>query len=267
VFSLGHGVLIPALIGGNWGRDLDMSANGSPYLDALVALHAATAAALGIVATTDAREHRDTLGGVALDPRLGAIARRLAGMPLRVWGGEVLVKNPGDNGSTGLHDDEAFALLDSRITLNAWVALIDVPVERGCLTFLPGSHRRGGQERIDPTQPSLSDVAREDADSDLFTYWPQLRWSPRVTVPLRAGDVTFHQRRTVHLAGANTASEARVSMLITFTDAEATYRPLPGHDPLPYQAGQRLPTDAFPSSPDSADVREHLPPGSDPRPD
>jgi undecaprenyl-diphosphatase len=48
VSSLGHGVLVPALIGGSWGRDLDMSANGSPYLDALVALHVATAAALVI---------------------------------------------------------------------------------------------------------------------------------------------------------------------------------------------------------------------------
>jgi ectoine hydroxylase-related dioxygenase (phytanoyl-CoA dioxygenase family) len=67
-----------------------------------------------------------------------------------------------------------------------------------------------------------------------------------VTVPLRAGDVTFHHRRTAHLAGANTTREARVSMLITFTDAEATYRPLPGHDPLPYQAGQRLPDERYP---------------------
>jgi undecaprenyl-diphosphatase len=32
VSSLGHGVLVPALIGGSWGRDLGMSASGSPYL-------------------------------------------------------------------------------------------------------------------------------------------------------------------------------------------------------------------------------------------
>lgn len=48
VSSLGHSVLIPALIGGQWAIDLDMSAPGSPYLDTLVAMHVATAAALVI---------------------------------------------------------------------------------------------------------------------------------------------------------------------------------------------------------------------------
>jgi undecaprenyl-diphosphatase len=46
VSSLGHSVLLPALVGGKWGNDLDMSADGSAYLDALVAMHVATAAAL-----------------------------------------------------------------------------------------------------------------------------------------------------------------------------------------------------------------------------
>ncbi len=46
VSSLGHSVLFPALIGGRWATDLDMSAPGSPYLDTLVAMHVATAAAL-----------------------------------------------------------------------------------------------------------------------------------------------------------------------------------------------------------------------------
>lgn len=48
VSSLGHSVLVPAIVGGTWGRDLDMTAPGSPYLDTLVAMHVATAAALVI---------------------------------------------------------------------------------------------------------------------------------------------------------------------------------------------------------------------------
>jgi undecaprenyl-diphosphatase len=46
VSSLGHNVLIPALIGGQWGADLDVSKPESPYLAFIVGLHVATAIAL-----------------------------------------------------------------------------------------------------------------------------------------------------------------------------------------------------------------------------
>jgi undecaprenyl-diphosphatase len=46
VSSLGHSVLLPALIGGRWARDLDVSAPESPYLAFIVGLHVATAIAL-----------------------------------------------------------------------------------------------------------------------------------------------------------------------------------------------------------------------------
>ena len=46
VSSLGHNVLIPALIGGSWAQDLSVSAPESPYLAFIVGLHVATALAL-----------------------------------------------------------------------------------------------------------------------------------------------------------------------------------------------------------------------------
>jgi undecaprenyl-diphosphatase len=46
VSSLGHSVLVPALVGGRWAHDLDVSARESPYLAFIVGLHVATAAAL-----------------------------------------------------------------------------------------------------------------------------------------------------------------------------------------------------------------------------
>ena len=44
--SLGHNVLIPALIGGSWAKDLNVSAPESPYLAVIVGLHVATALAM-----------------------------------------------------------------------------------------------------------------------------------------------------------------------------------------------------------------------------
>jgi undecaprenyl-diphosphatase len=46
VSSLGHNVLIPALVGGAWAKDLNVAAPESPYLAFIVGLHVATAIAL-----------------------------------------------------------------------------------------------------------------------------------------------------------------------------------------------------------------------------
>src|SRR5260370_24766616 len=46
VSSLGHSVLIPALIGGQWAPDLNVSAPQSPYLAFIAGLPVAPAAAL-----------------------------------------------------------------------------------------------------------------------------------------------------------------------------------------------------------------------------
>jgi len=46
VSSLGHSVLVPALVGGSWARDLNVSTSESPYLAFIVGLHVTTAIAL-----------------------------------------------------------------------------------------------------------------------------------------------------------------------------------------------------------------------------
>jgi undecaprenyl-diphosphatase len=46
VSSLGHSILVPALVGGQWAQDLNVSTPQSPYLAFIVGLHVATAAAL-----------------------------------------------------------------------------------------------------------------------------------------------------------------------------------------------------------------------------
>ncbi|MFZ2013507.1 MAG: undecaprenyl-diphosphate phosphatase, partial [Nocardioides sp.] len=46
ISSLGHSILIPALVGGQWAKDLNVSAPESPYLAFIVGLHVATACAL-----------------------------------------------------------------------------------------------------------------------------------------------------------------------------------------------------------------------------
>lgn len=193
-----------------------------------------------LLSTKDALRTNAELRSLACHPRLGVTAERLAGLPLRVWGGDAFVKHPGDDDPTIWHDDLTFVPLDSRMTMNAWVALVDVPAERGALTFIPRSH-----QRPDPYRGDIA-LAKEIPYSYLFSQWPELEWGARTTVPVRAGDVTFHQSRVAHTAAGNTTDDARVAFIVTFTDAEATYHPLGAHDPAGLPLGASLPDNLYP---------------------
>jgi undecaprenyl-diphosphatase len=78
VSSLGHSVLLPALLGGRWARDLSVSAPESPYLAFIVGLHVATAAALLVYFRADwARIIRGFLTSVS-DRSVSTSDQRLA---------------------------------------------------------------------------------------------------------------------------------------------------------------------------------------------
>ena len=80
VSSLGHNVLIPALIGGSWAQDLNVSRPESPYLAFIVGLHVATAIALIIYFRRDwARIAGGFLSSIR-DRRIRTADQRLAWM-------------------------------------------------------------------------------------------------------------------------------------------------------------------------------------------
>lgn len=179
-----------------------------------------------------------TLAELTTHPALGAAAARLAGIPVRLWHDHVLVKDPHNGAPTEFHQDQPYwPHRNVRHALSAWVALVDVPVERGCMTFIPGSQH----------QTNLS--AQNLADHwSLQSMWPESTWEERVTVPLRAGDCTFHNSFTAHNANANDTDDPRIAHVVIFTDVETTYSGGPHvvTDPLGLTAGQTLPDQRFP---------------------
>jgi ectoine hydroxylase-related dioxygenase (phytanoyl-CoA dioxygenase family) len=151
--------------------------------------------------------------GLTLHRNITRIAELLAGVKLRLWHDHLLVKEPTKSTPTHFHQDQPFwPHGNSANPLSCWVALNDVPVERGCMTFIPGSNRY-----TDLTAQNLRDAG------SLFGLAPELSWEERVTLPLRAGDCTFHHGRTAHMANANTTDENRYGFAIIFMDRSTTY--------------------------------------------
>jgi ectoine hydroxylase-related dioxygenase (phytanoyl-CoA dioxygenase family) len=175
---------------------------------------------------------------LTLHSNVASVAERLAGVPLRLWHDQILIKQPHNNRPTQFHQDQPYwPHANSAHSISAWIALVDVPVERGCMTFIPGSQRR--------TELRMQNL--EDPRS-LMSICPDLEWDERVTVPLRAGDCTFHHSRCAHMATPNDTDEPRVAHVVIFMDAGTTYNGQPHvvTDPLHLQVGQPLDVDLFP---------------------
>jgi phytanoyl-CoA hydroxylase len=180
----------------------------------------------------------DAIRELTMHPNVAAVAEQLAGVPLRLWHDHLLIKQPHNHAPTEFHQDQPFwPHSTSRHALSAWIALVDVPVERGCMTFIPEA-----QNRRDLRPQDLSD------SDDLMSLWPDLAYQPRVTLPLRAGDCTFHNGYCPHMAGPNDTDVPRVAHIIIYMDAATTYSGA-AHvvtDPLDLTPGDLLAGEMFP---------------------
>jgi ectoine hydroxylase-related dioxygenase (phytanoyl-CoA dioxygenase family) len=184
---------------------------------------------------------RDEFRDLTLHPRLAGYATQLAGIPLRIWHDHLLAKAPHNGAATEFHQDAPYWPHDhARHSLSAWIALVDVPVERGCMTFIGGQ-----QDRRDIRAIDLHD------STDLFSASPDLQWLPRTTIPLRAGDVTFHNGYTPHTANANDTDDVRFAFVVIYVDRDLAYngKPHPCTDGLGIEVGGPLPDEVFPPVP------------------
>ena len=186
----------------------------------------------------DVWRDNDLLQLLTLHPKVGAIAEQLAGIPMRLWHDHTLAKAPSKAQPTAFHQDQIkWPFAKPRHTLSAWIALQDTPVERGCMSFIAGSH-----EVEDLPNIGTGDQERWKVEK------PDLEWWPRLTVPLKAGDCTFHNGMIMHAAGANLTEEWRVAHVVILVDREAVYS---GQkhvvtDSFGLEAGRRMPDDRFP---------------------
>ena len=186
----------------------------------------------------------ETMRELTMLPRLGAAAERLAGMPLRLWHDDIIAKPPKNEGPTRPHQDmPLWALGNAPGALTAWIALQDTSVEMGCMSFAMGSQHWKDlpKEVAHGHRPDIAKGSLQNVD--------EVAWLPRITIPLQAGDCTFHNGYTFHMAGPNLTDEWRVAHRVAMVDAAAVYDPHLPHpviDDLGLDPGDGLPDRAFP---------------------
>jgi hypothetical protein len=131
------------------------------------------------------------------------------------------VKLPAENkagrggaGLTGWHQDYSAAGSDRSGALIFWIALDNLPPEKGTMAFLSGSHRFGalghfstyGKGDVLDAYPELLDHC---TSTDLVSYAP--------------GDVTVHSNMCVHSAGLNVTDGPRWTYTVMVSPADACW--------------------------------------------
>ncbi|WP_225077676.1 MULTISPECIES: undecaprenyl-diphosphate phosphatase [unclassified Streptomyces] len=133
VSSLGHSILLPALLGGHWARDLDVSAEGSPYLSVLIGMHLATALALVVYFRRDWVKVTRGLFTSVRDRRIETVEQKLA------W---LLIISTIPVGVAGLLLEHFVrAVLGKPIPVSIFLAL------NGLVLYMTERLRRGGTGR------------------------------------------------------------------------------------------------------------------------
>jgi ectoine hydroxylase-related dioxygenase (phytanoyl-CoA dioxygenase family) len=145
---------------------------------------------------------------LAFDPKVaGLAASLLRADAVRMWHDQALYKEPGGR-ETDAHQDHAYWPIEGLDAVTAWAPLVDVDESIGCMGYVAGT-QAGECDYIDIfNDPGAGrQLQAKYADNP-----------PRFT-PAKAGDVIFHQARTVHMARANTSDRMRrVYTCIYFRD-------------------------------------------------
>lgn len=162
------------------------------------------------------------LAKLALHPTIGAMAARLAGVPsIRLWHDQLLHKPPQkdtDAGAVGWHQDwHYWQCAEPANMLTAWVALIDVDEQNGCMEVVPESHNWGLLDASDFFAQDLEALQQSIEASTGKSF-------KTVPLTLKAGEVSFHHCLTIHGSRPNLSNAPRLSLVIHMLPDGTTYR-------------------------------------------
>jgi ectoine hydroxylase-related dioxygenase (phytanoyl-CoA dioxygenase family) len=158
------------------------------------------------------------LKGICASPQMGRVASRLLhDIPIRYIDDEFLIKMPAkhyESSPTVWHQDYPHGSRDRSEQLMVWIALNDVPPERGSLRFITGSHRLGVLGRM-----------LQDPSNGILEQYPHILQECEIAPPLdlKAGDATVHHSLTIHSAPENTSDEIRWAYTIALFHGNALY--------------------------------------------
>lgn len=143
---------------------------------------------------------------IARKPYLLDVYEDLIGQNILCYSMAFRIKNPDGKTFAGWHQDGAYNPIKPILVIGA-LALSDCRLEHGCLSVIPGSHKRGSLRHEDTGNPD-SILSRGQYISENFDN------SNAVNMELKAGEFGLFYSDIIHGSQVNLSDERRIILLV-----------------------------------------------------
>jgi non-heme Fe2+,alpha-ketoglutarate-dependent halogenase len=132
----------------------------------------------------------------------------LIGPDILCWNSWFWIKEANTSSYVSWHQDSQYWGLDTTNLVTAWLALSPASESSGCMKVMPGSHRVEAMTHIDLFHDdNLLTRGQEIVDIDD---------SLAVSMPLRPGEMSFHNIGSAHASGPNTTADRRIGLSLHY---------------------------------------------------
>ena len=143
------------------------------------------------------------------DPRILDPIEQLIGPDILCWNTIFWIKDVGSESFVSWHQDTRYWGLSSPDVITAWLALSPASVESGCMRVMPYTHR----EEVMPHEDRYH-------NDNMLTRGQEIAEGiddkKAVYMPLKTGQVSFHNYRLAHSSGPNRAPDRRIGISMHF---------------------------------------------------
>lgn len=176
--------------------------------------------ARGEVSTDDALEtirkldclvgHDPLFTELAFHPRIVAVMQALLGPNLKLFRDAVLMKPAHTGSPKGMHQDAPYWPIEPMDEVSCWMPFDAATLLNGCMTVIPGSHRRGPLPHVSVTDDYI--IPEEHYQS-----------ADIVPVPMAPGDGLIFHALLLHATGANRSAQPRRAVTLSYMASSSRY--------------------------------------------
>jgi ectoine hydroxylase-related dioxygenase (phytanoyl-CoA dioxygenase family) len=161
----------------------------------------------------------ETIGQLVSRSEIGRLAAQVMDAQwIQLWATQLLFKPPGGENAAnvGWHQDIQYwkESWEGEV-FTAWLAITDVPLNRGPVRFIPGSHRWG---QLENTSFWETDLSSQHAGIHIP---PGEEWR-EVPGILKSGGISFHHNATLHGSGPNLDDKPRIGLALHLRTERST---------------------------------------------